>query len=203
MNALDFDGFFLPVVLFAFAMSATPGPNNVMLTASGANYGFRRTIPHMLGISVGFLTLIAVVAAGLGALFVTYPPVKTALEVVGAFYLLYLAWRIATAAPKTEVDAGGRPITFLEAAGFQYANPKAWVMAISAVSAFTVSGDAYVISAVAVALTCSLVNLPSISMWAAFGTGIGRLLHTARAWRWFNRVMGGLTAACVVLIVLD
>ena len=203
MGELDFQGFFLPVMLFAFVMSATPGPNNIMLTASGANYGFRRTLPHMFGISCGFLALIATVAAGLGALFVAYPPLQTALRVVGSAYLLYLAWRIATANPEGNRGGEGKPITFLEAAGFQFANPKAWIMAISAVSAFTLSGDAYVVSAVAVALTCSLVNLPSIGMWAAFGTAIGRLLRSANAWRRFNHAMGGLTAACVLLIVLD
>jgi len=201
---LDFQNFFLPVILFAFVMSATPGPNNIMLTASGANYGFRRSIPHMLGITFGFLSLISAVAAGLGAVFMAWPPLQTALKVAGSLYLCYLAWRIATAEPGSASTQGsGRPLTFLEAALFQYANPKAWIMAISAVSAFTAGGDTYVATAIGVALTCSLVNLPSISLWAGFGVAIGRILETPRAWRWFNRTMGALTAACVLLIVLD
>jgi threonine/homoserine/homoserine lactone efflux protein len=123
---------------------------------------------------------------------------------VASGYLCYLAWRIATAEPGgAKAQGSGRPLTFLEAALFQYANPKAWIMAISAVSAFTASGETYVASAVGVALTCSLVNLPSISLWAGFGLAIGRILETPRAWRRFNRTMGALTAACVLLIVLD
>lgn len=204
MTSLEFQSFFLPVILFAFSMSATPGPNNIMLTASGANFGFRRTVPHMLGISVGFFSLIAVVAMGLGAVFVQYPVLQSALKVVGSVYLCYLGWRIATARPATgdDADADGRPFTFLQAAAFQYANPKAWVMAISAVTAFTLTGDGYVVSAAAVAVTCSLVNLPSISLWAGFGVALGRLLRSPRAWRVFNLTMGGLTIACVGLILL-
>ncbi len=196
--------FVLPVSLFAFTMSATPGPNNVMLTASGANYGFRRTLPHMFGISIGFFSLISLVALGLGAVFTAYPLLQTALKVVGSVYLVYLGWRIATARPggaRSNGERSSRPLTFLEAFAFQYANPKAWVMAISAVSTFTVDGERYAVSAAAVAATCSLVNLPSISLWAGFGTAIGRLLHSRRAWRVFNLTMGALTVACVGLIV--
>ena len=199
---LDFHGFFLPVILFTFVMSATPGPNTIVLTASGANFGFRRSIPHMLGVSFGFMSLIGAVAAGLGALFTAYPELQTGLRVVGSVYLCYLAWRIATAEPVRTDDGTGQPLTFLEAALFQYANPKVWVMAISAVSAFTASGDAYVGSAAAVAVTCALVNFPSISLWAGFGVAIGRVLRSHRAWRWFNRTMGALTAACVALVAL-
>ena len=199
---LSLDTFYLPVALFAFSMSATPGPNNVMLTASGANYGFRRTVPHMLGISSGFLSLIALVAAGLGALFLQYPTLQTALKIAGSAYLLYLGWKIACTAPR-RVDADstdGRPLTYWQAATFQYANPKAWVMAISAVSAFTLTGSDYLLSAIAVSLVCAAVNLPSISLWAGFGVALGRLLRTPRAWRVFNVAMGALTAGCVVLI---
>lgn len=197
-------GLLLPVAAFSFTMSATPGPNNIMLTASGANFGFRRTIPHMLGVSTGFLTLICVVAMGLGAVFTGYPAMQTALKVVGSLYLIYLGVRIARTRPR-RIDADdvpvGRPLRFIEAAAFQYANPKAWVMAISAVSTFTLSGDAYAASAALVAVTCSLVNLPSITLWAGFGTAIGRLLSSERSWRLFNLCMGAMTIACVGLIV--
>ena len=124
---LGLNTFFLPVVMFAFTMSATPGPNNLMLTASGANFGFRRTVPHMLGVSSGFFSLIAVVAIGLGALFIQYPMLQTALRVAGSVYLCYLAWRIATARPQRDgknATGRSRPFTFWQAAAFQYANPR-------------------------------------------------------------------------------
>jgi len=196
--------FFAPLVLFAFSMSATPGPNNVMLTASGANFGFRRTIPHMLGINLGFLTLMAVTALGLGIAFVRFPLLQQALRVAGSVYLLYLAWRIATAAPRTEGNGlNGRPFRFWEAAAFQYVNPKAWIIAISGVSTFTLAGEHYALSAATVCLTCTVVNLPSISFWAAFGAAVGRLLRSHRSWRIFNVTMGVLTASCVILIFIQ
>lgn len=200
----NLSGLLLPVAVFAFTMSATPGLNNIMLTASGANFGFRRTIPHMLGVSTGFLTLISLVAMGLGAVFTSYPVLQTALKVAGSLYLIHLGIRIArTRSRRVAADgsASGRPMRFIEAVAFQYANPKAWVMAISAVSTFTLTGDAYAASAVLVAITCSLVNLPSITLWAGFGTAIGRLLDSERSWRLFNLFMGAMTIACVGLIV--
>lgn len=201
MTGLTVQGFLLPLALFAFTMSVTPGPNNIMLTASGANYGFRRTLPHMLGVSLGFCSLILVVAMGLGALFSRYPELQTVLRAAGSAYLLYLAWRIARAAPPSERAPGeGRPLRFHEAAAFQYVNPKAWVMAITAVGTFTLAGQGYAASAAAVAVVCTLVNLPSVSLWAGFGVAIARLLRTPAAWRAFNVTMGLLTASCVWLI---
>lgn len=205
MNVDLLAGLLAPVALFSFTMSATPGPNNLMLTASGANFGFRRTIPHMLGISGGFFSLIALVALGLGALFEAWPPLQTALKVIGSAYLLFLAWKVATAPVRLGGDdesAGARPLTFWQAAAFQYANPKAWVMGVSAVSAFAIPGEGYALSAALVAVICSLVNLPSIGLWAGFGVAIGRFLNGERARRVFNVIMGALTASCVAFIVL-
>ncbi|WP_245710431.1 LysE family translocator [Allopseudospirillum japonicum] len=194
--------FYLPLILFAFSMSATPGPNNLMLTASGANYGFKRTVPHMLGISVGFFLLLASVALGLGAIFTQWPQAHTGLKILGSVYLLWLAWKIANApAPDPQGVPVGRPFNFMQAAAFQFANPKAWLMAIAAVTGFTAVGDAYLVSALWVGLICSLVNLPSISIWAGFGVAIGRILKSARHWQCFNWSMGALTASCVLMIL--
>lgn len=202
LSVYNWHAFFLPVIFFAFSMSATPGPNNIMLTASGARYGFRRTLPHRLGISIGFFALLALVAAGLGGLFMTWPVLQNVLRIVGSLYLLWLAWRIASAPPPTlERSDEARPFGFLEAAAFQFANPKAWLMAVTAITAFTRSGQEYLSSAVLVAIVCALVNFPSISMWAGFGSAIGGYLRTHRHWRVFNGFMGVLTAACVVLIL--
>ncbi|TLF52090.1 LysE family translocator [Halomonas urmiana] len=192
-----------PMMLFAISMSATPGPNNMMLTASGANFGFLRTLPHMLGISIGVMGLMGAVALGLGTLFEQWPPLQQGLKLIGSVYLLWLAYRIATAPPPDGdlADAGARPLTFWQAAVFQFANPKAWVMAISGIASFTLSGDAFLASAVVVIAVMGMTNLPSIALWAGFGVAVGRLMTTRRHWRIFNAVMGLLTAACVVMIL--
>lgn len=202
LPAYNWHAFFLPVILFAFSMSATPGPNNIMLTAAGARHGFRRTLPHRLGISGGFFLLLVCVAAGLGELFTTWPTLQNLLRVLGSLYLFWLAWRVASAPPPS-LDARdtARPFSFLEAAVFQFANPKAWLMAITAITAFSRPGNAYLMSAALVAATCALVNFPCISLWAGFGNGIGRYLKSHRHWRLFNGFMGLLTAACVILIL--
>lgn len=192
-----------PFVAFAVSMSATPGPNNLMLTASGANHGFRRTLPHMLGVSVGCMVLMATVALGLGALFRQWPLLQVALKISGSLYLLWLAWKIASAPPPGRVDgaAVGRPFTFWQAAAFQFANPKAWVMAISGIASFSLTGDAFVSSALVLILLMGVTNLPCIALWAGFGVAIGRLLKTAFHWRLFNLAMGALTAICVFFIL--
>jgi threonine/homoserine/homoserine lactone efflux protein len=194
-----------PMMLFAFSMSATPGPNNMMLTASGALYGFRRTLPHMLGISIGVMLLMTAVAMGMSAVFQQWPALQQGLKLVGSLYLLWLAWKIASAPPPDRVGAnadGARPLTFWQAAAFQFANPKAWVMAISGIASFTLGGDAFAASVVVVIAVMGLVNLPSIALWAGFGVALGRRLKTPLHWRLFNLLMGGLTAGCVSLILI-
>ena len=178
------------LVLFAFATSVTPGPNNLMLMASGANYGFRRTIPHMLGISLGHLFMVVVLGLGLAQVFTTWPVAHDVLKVLSVLYMLYLAWRIATAAPPGEAQATGRPFTFLEAAGFQWVNPKAWAMALTAVSVYAPGQTVAAVLIVAAAFAA--VNLPSVSVWTALGTQLRRWLTTATRLRRFNLAMAGL-----------
>ena len=193
----------IPVLLFSFSMSVTPGPNNVMLTASGANFGFRRSIPHMLGITVGVMLLMSSVALGLGVLFEKWPVMMLVLKVVGSAYLIWLAWKIYhSPAPDLHQHHQTKPLTFVEGAIFQFVNPKAWMMAISAVASFTLSGDAFFVSVVLVIVAMAIVNLPSIALWASFGVLLGRILKSPIHWRYFNRIMGGLTASCVVMILI-
>lgn len=197
--------FLLSLGLFAAAMTGTPGPNNVMLTASGANFGFARTLPHIVGVSLGVASLIATVAGGLGVLFETYPQLQQALRILAGAYLLYLAWRIGSAPPPSMEAAGAgareaKPMRFHEALLFQYVNPKAWAMAITAVGTFTVAGEGYWLSALVIIAVFILVGLPLTSGWTAFGVLLGRLLGSADAWRWFNRTMGVLTASCLLFI---
>src|SRR6186713_525501 len=129
---------FLALLVYAFVTSVTPGPNNLMLLASGVNFGFVPTIPHMLGISGGFLALLLAVGFGLGAVLTAFPSLHLVLKIAGGLYLLYLAWRIAMSRSLAkDGETKGRPMTFLEAAAFQWVNPKAWVMAVSGMAIYT------------------------------------------------------------------
>src|SRR3712207_1250882 len=120
----------LALVSFAFVAAMTPGPNNIMLTASGVNFGFARTVPHMLGICAGFVALVLSVGIGVGAAFTTLPALQTVLKVIGAGYMLWLAWKVATAAPADSDEQRSSPLTFWQAVAFQWVNPKGWVMAV-------------------------------------------------------------------------
>nr|WP_289113204.1 LysE family translocator [uncultured Halomonas sp.] len=191
-----------PAALYMMSMTLTPGPNNIMLTASGANFGFRRTMPHMWGILGGCFLLFAGIALGLGVLFERFPVVQTTLRWVGSAYLLYLAWKIATAPPPNlHGSQHGVPLTFWQAAMFQFANPKAWVMGLALMAGFLPEQGSTWVDALLLAGFAELVALPCISLWAGFGMAVGRHLKSARAWRIFNGLMGTMTAATVVFIL--
>jgi threonine/homoserine/homoserine lactone efflux protein len=193
--------FFLSVGLFALVMTGTPGPNNVMLTASGANFGYRRSVPHFLGIGIGLVSMILLMAAGLGVLFDSYPVIQLGMKWLGSIYILYLGWKIAMTAPASKGEQGsGRPMSFKQAALFQYLNPKAWMMMVTAVGSFTLPGNLYWQSVLFIALIFWVTQLHTSSVWVGFGSMIGRWLSSTIAWRRFNRAMGALTAACVVFI---
>jgi len=186
---------FLALLVFAFVSSITPGPNNVMLLASGVNFGFCRTVPHMLGIGIGFVVLLLAVGLGLGAVLTAYPQLGLGLKAAGAVYLVVLAWRIAMS--RSMADKGGSsgcPMSFLEAAAFQWVNPKAWVMAVTAMALYT-SAEAPFASVLLVALAFGVVNLPCVSSWAAFGTSLRGFLSDPVRLKWFNIAMGVLLAA--------
>ena len=183
---------FLALLGYAFVTSITPGPNNLMLLASGVNFGFIRTIPHMLGVGIGFFVMLLAVGFGLGAVFTAFPALHLVLKVLGSAYLLYLAWRIATTRSLAkEGKAGTIPMTFLEAAAFQWVNPKAWVMALSAMAIYT-NPDRPFLSIWIVAAAFALVNLPSVSSWAGFGTALRGFLSDPVRLKWFNIAMGVL-----------
>jgi len=183
----------LSLAAFAFVTSITPGPNNLMLMASGANFGVRRTVPHMLGVALGFVFMAVLVGAGLAGVFVAVPQLHTALKAASVAYLLYLAWKIATALPPGEAGRAGRPMTFMAAAAFQWVNPKAWAMALTAVSVYAPSRGMAGITAVAVVF--GIVNLPSVGAWAALGQGMRRVLTNPARMRAFNVVMAVLLVA--------
>lgn len=182
------------LVVFAFVTSITPGPNNLMLLASGANFGLRRTVPHLLGVSGGFAAMIVPVGLGIMALFDAWPPLYTVLRAASVAYLLWLAWKIATAAPPPEgAEAGGRPLTFVQAALFQWVNPKAWAMALGSVAAY--APDRSLAAVLIVAVVFGTVNLPSVGVWAAAGTALRRALANPRTLRAFNITMALLLVA--------
>ena len=180
---------FAALVLFALVTSVTPGPNNLMLLASGVNFGFRRTLPHMFGIGSGFLFLLLAVGFGLGALLDRFPLLYAALKVGGAIYLFYLAWKIAFSRSIGEAQAGGSPLSFFEAAAFQWVNPKAWVMALAAMAAYT-NPENHTGSVLIVGLVFALVNVPSVSVWAGFGAALRAFLADPVRLKWFNMAMG-------------
>lgn len=183
----------LALVAFAFVTSITPGPNNLMLMASGANFGVWRTVPHMLGVALGFVFMTMLVGAGLAQAFVAVPQLYTALKVASVAYLLYLAWKIAVAPPPGDAARSGRPMTFLAAAVFQWVNPKAWAMALTAVSVYAPSQT--VAGIMAVAVVFGIVNLPSVGIWAVLGQGLRRVLTNPARIRAFNLVMAALLVA--------
>ncbi|MBX3531072.1 MAG: LysE family translocator [Rhizobiaceae bacterium] len=186
---------FAALLVFAFVTSITPGPNNIMLLTSGVNFGFVRTIPHMLGIGAGFLSLLLGVGLGLGAVLTAFPQLHLALKIVGGVYLLYLAWRIAMSRSLGEKgDGGARPMSFVEAAAFQWVNPKAWVMAVTAMAVYT-NTDRPFLSVLLVSVAFAAVNLPSVSTWAGFGVALRGFLAEPNRLKWFNIVMGLLLAA--------
>ena len=178
----------LALATFAFVSSITPGPNNLMLMASGTTFGFARTVPHLLGVAIGFVVMVLVVGAGLGQALRDAPSAWLALEIAGVAYLLYLAFRTATARPPSDdasAAARSRPLTFAQAAAFQWVNPKAWTMALTAVAAFVPAGDR-VAGLVAVALVFGAINLPSVGAWALAGASLRRWLRRPYAHRAFS-----------------
>jgi len=188
------------LVVFSATSSITPGPNNTMLMASGVNFGVRRTVPHMAGVSLGFFVLTVATGLALGGLFAAYPPLHGVLKIVGATYLLYLAWKISRSGEVVAGDAA-RPQTFWQAVAFQWVNPKAWAMALGAVTAYAPADD-YAVNVLLVAIVLSLVGLPFIVGWTAFGAVLRGMLADPGRRRMFNWTMAGLLAASVVAILL-
>lgn len=187
------------LVAFAFVSSITPGPNNLMLMASGANFGFARTIPHMLGVALGFTLMVVLVGAGLMQLFDLYPVSYTILKAGSVVYLLWLAWKIARASEPGTGTAGGTPMTFLQASAFQWVNPKAWAMALTAISAYAPSRDMGAVLLVAVIF--GAVNLPSVSTWTVLGQKIRVILTNPARLRAFNITMALLLVATLFPVI--
>jgi len=184
-------GLLLAFSIFALVSSITPGPNNTMLLISGVNFGFRRSVPHIIGVAVGFAILVTAAGMGLGEVFVKWPVLYTALRYISAIYLIYLAWRILRSKQLQIKEANKKPISFLQAAAFQWANPKAWVMAIIAVTTYIPEEHFLLNLAMLISLFLVFVFLGSI-VWTLFGNWIQRFLHRPDYLRLFNVIMATL-----------
>lgn len=189
---------YLTLLLFAFSTSISPGPNNMMLLASGVNYGFSRTVPHLLGIEFGFSSLILVVGLGLGVLLVRFPELYLVLKILGGGYLLWIAGRIAMTRKMGEAKSGegtdSRPLRFHQAALFQFVNPKAWVMSVGATAAY-VAPQAYIRDTFFVVSAFLAVGFLCASVWVSFGTVLRGWLSDPRRLKWFNIAMAMLLVA--------
>lgn len=188
----------LALVAFAFVTSITPGPNNLMLMASGANFGLRRSVPHLLGVALGFGAMVALLGLGVDRMIAGAPRLAEVLKWVSMGYVLWLAWKIAgAAAPGTAAAGSARPMSFLGACAFQWVNPKAWMMALGALSAYS----AGVGGTLMVALVFTVVNLPSVAVWVAMGQGLRGSLQNPARLVMFNRVMAVLLVGSMLPVL--
>ncbi|MEM7241428.1 MAG: LysE family translocator [Pseudomonadota bacterium] len=189
----------LPLIGFAFVSSITPGPNNLMILASGLNYGLRRSLPHMLGIGIGFMFMLFLVGYGLAELFERFPVLDIILKVSATLYMIWLAWRIANAGSPKAAAAGARPMSFLEACAFQWVNPKAWAMALTAMTVY--APEKTLLEIGIVTLVFGIVNIPCVGCWAILGQEMRRFLQSPRALRLFNWSMAILLIASLYPIL--
>lgn len=178
----------------------TPGPNNLMLVASGANFGLRRSVPHLSGVALGFPLMVVPVGLGVMRVFDVWPVLHDVLKAVAVVYMVYLAWKIATAGEVQQAEAQARPLSFLQAAAFQWVNPKAWSMALGAIALYAPGRD---LSGVLwIAGSFAVLGVLSALTWTGFGTGIRRWLADPVRLRWFNRGMAALLVAAMVPVLL-
>lgn len=195
----------MAIALFAFVMSVTPGPNNIMLLASGAQFGYQKTLPHIFGVVMGVAALLLSVLLGLGIVFERYPELYDLLKVVGSLYLFWLAWKIASAS--TEANAlqsqqqKSTPMTLFGAFTFQFVNPKAWAASIGSISSFSIAGERYIESGLWIMLCFATTGFVAISLWAYLGVSIAQRLTTPKRKQAFNYTMGLMTVCTLFFII--
>ncbi len=193
---------FFALVSYYFVMFATPGPNNAMLTASGIKFGFKRTLPHLVGIPFGHVIQITLVCLGLGSLFQKYPFIQFYLKWICFFYLLYLGWKIIGSLSSNEKESG-RPLKLYEAALFQFINPKAWVVALTAATAFFPNEESFITATLFVAVTAPFVCFPSICLWALFGSSIKSIIKNSKFKKIIEYLLAVLLLITAVIVVID
>jgi len=189
--------------MFALSSAITPGPNNVMLMSSGVNYGVRRSLPLVFGVMLGFPAMFVAIGLGLGSIFQRYPFLHEGITIAGVSYLLYLAWKIAGSGKPDLTDTKARPLTFIQAALFQWVNPKAWIMAVGAIAAFTTAGPDINQQVVRIAGIFMMASVPSAWTWLLFGVGLQRLLADDQRRQRFNWLMAALLVLSIIPVVQD
>ena len=194
---------YLAIALFAVSTCITPGPNNIMIMTSGLNYGIRRSLQHLLGIYIGFPLMILVIGLGISEIFNDYPMLHTALKLGGASYLIYLALRIASAPISKVGENRGKPLSFLQAAFFQWVNPKAWVLAVGATVTFTVLSDSYASQVLIIAAIFMIFGSPCTFLWLWFGVSLKTMIQKPLYVRAFNCGMGLLLIASLYPIFVE
>ncbi len=188
----------LAIALFAFSSGITPGPNNIMLMTSGVNFGIKSSVPHLLGICIGFPSMVLAIGLGMTALFTAFPELHTVIRYLGIGYMLYLAYLIASASSQLEGKTKPKPLSFIQAAAFQWVNPKAWVMALGAVATFTSMQSALAPQALTIALVFMTVAFPCALVWLYFGLLLKKLLQSAKHQRLFNITMALLLVISIL-----
>jgi len=189
----------LPLLTYSLLMSITPGPNNILLTTSGANFGYRRTLPHLLGVNAGNGIQTWVTCMGLGAVLVQHPVIHDTLRVAGSLYLLWMAWRLTT--PIVFGAELASPLSFTEAVAFQFVNPKTWLKSVTLATVFMPSDMSTAAGALLVMAVTLGINFPCISLWALFGSGLRRVLTRPGRREAFNAIMAGSLAVLAVLLL--
>ena len=193
---------FFALTSYYFVMFATPGPNNAMLTASGIKFGFKRTLPHLFGIPFGHVIQITLVCLGLGSLFQKYPIIQSYLKWICFIYLIYLSWKILGSFSNNNKETG-RPLKFYEAALFQFINPKAWVVALTAATAFFPSDESFIIATAFVTITAPFICFPSICIWAIFGSSIKSLISNSKIKKIVEYLLAVLLVVTAVIIIIN
>jgi threonine/homoserine/homoserine lactone efflux protein len=193
----------LTSIPFMASMGITPGPNNVLVASSGVNFGFRATLPHILGITIGYPLMLFIVGIGLAKIFIAVPLIHTILKWISIVYLLYLAYRITIAAAPSEERSEPKPLTFLQAAAFQWVNGKAWVISLGAVTTYTVVDQTLPLQIVALTAISVVITLVSVSCWTFFGAFMRRYLQTEKRRRWFNYTMAALLVLSILPVLWE
>jgi len=189
---------YFPLILFVVVATVTPGGATTLATASGARFGFTRSIPLMLGIAVGLASLAAFAALGLGSMLMAMPALQTAVKAIGSAYLLWLAWRIARSGPLNAGDGPTRPVTLVNGIMLLWLNPKSWAMTVGAAASFALLADSPSRLAMLLAVSFGLAASGSLALWCSLGALLARVFRTPRQWRVLNLVLGGLLAVSVV-----
>jgi threonine/homoserine/homoserine lactone efflux protein len=195
--------FIIAIFIFSASATVTPGPNNIMILASGLNFGTLKSLPHYLGICIGFPIMVLLIGLGFGFIFERFPLAHTYIRVIGVFYLVFLSWKIATSAPNSLTSKEGTPFSFLQAVLFQWVNPKAWIMATSAVAAFTSGSADILIQVLVIALTFMIVAFPCTGLWLFFGVWLKKIFNTPSHQRAFNIVMAILLLLSITPVTYD